>query len=61
VVAAVGGFVALRLGFGLAGVFAALGIALATFATINAAAIASGSWFRQPRTPLRPVQAPSQA
>ncbi len=51
VIAALGGWVALRLGGGLALVFAALAVALAAFGLINAAAVASGAWFgRGPKT-----------
>jgi putative MATE family efflux protein len=43
--AAGGGWLALHLWGGLAGVFAALALALAAFGVVNAAAIASGVWF----------------
>jgi MATE family, multidrug efflux pump len=46
VIAAGGGFLALRLSGGLNGVFIALAVALAAFGLINAAAVASGAWFR---------------
>jgi Na+-driven multidrug efflux pump len=58
-VAAGGGFVALRLGGGLAGVFCALAAALATFAAVNASAIASGSWFTRRVASLPPAPAPA--
>jgi len=52
-----GGFFALRVLGGMTGVFAALGLALATFGIINAAAVASGAWFGQTAWP-RPRAAP---
>jgi putative MATE family efflux protein len=58
-VAVCGGFIALRLGGGLPGVFWALAAALATFAAVNATAIASGSWFRTRAVPLPPAPAPA--
>ena len=42
-----GGALALRLSAGSIGVFAALGIALAVFGLINAAAVFAGAWFRK--------------
>ncbi len=45
VIAAAGGFLALRFTGGLDGVFIALAAALATFGLINAAAVAGGAWF----------------
>ncbi|MGN6749388.1 MAG: MATE family efflux transporter, partial [Xanthobacteraceae bacterium] len=48
VIAAVGGYVALRMSGSLTGVFAALAVALCAFGLINAAAIAGGSWFDKP-------------
>lgn len=45
VIAAAGGWVALRLGGGAPGVFVALAVALVAFGGINAAAVASGVWF----------------
>jgi MATE family, multidrug efflux pump len=44
-IAAGGGFLALRWGGGLSGVFVALALALAAFGLINAAAVAGGAWF----------------
>jgi putative MATE family efflux protein len=44
-IAAVGGFLALRLTGSLTGVFVALAAALATFGLINAVAVACGAWF----------------
>jgi putative MATE family efflux protein len=41
-----GGAAALALGYGLPGLFLALGLALSVFGVINAAAVASGAWFR---------------
>ena len=46
VIAALGGWLAWRAGWGLAGVFAAQALALAANGGINAAAIAKGVWFR---------------
>jgi putative MATE family efflux protein len=46
VVAALGGWLALRLGWGLGGVFAAQALALVIYGGLNAAAIARGVWFR---------------
>jgi Na+-driven multidrug efflux pump len=48
VIAAGGGYLALRLGGSLTGVFVALAVALCAFGLINAAAIVSGSWFDKP-------------
>lgn len=45
VIAAAGGWLAWRAGWGLAGVFAAQALALAAYGGINAAAIAKGVWF----------------
>jgi len=51
-----GGFFALHLSGGIAGVFVALGIALAVFGGVNAAAVASGAWFGRPARPaVRPA------
>jgi putative MATE family efflux protein len=47
-IAAGGGYLALRLSGNLTGVFAALAVALCAFGLINAAAIAGGSWFDKP-------------
>ena len=46
VIAAAGGLLALRWSGSLTGVFIALAVALAAFGLINAAAVASGAWFR---------------
>ena len=46
IIAAVGGFFALRWTGDLTDVFIALAIALAAFGLINAAAVASGAWFK---------------
>jgi hypothetical protein len=51
-----GGWLALRVGLGLDGVFLALALGLAALGTINAAAVAAGVWFR-----VRPVPAPALA
>ena len=45
-VAALGGWLALRWGWGLAGVFGAQALALAVYGGLNATAIARGVWFR---------------
>ena len=45
-IAAVGGFVALRLSGGLSDVFIALAVALSAFGLVNAAAVAAGVWFK---------------
>jgi hypothetical protein len=45
IIAALGGYVALRLTGNLTNVFIALSVALATFGLINAAAVAGGAWF----------------
>ncbi|UUX97126.1 MATE family efflux transporter [Aquabacterium sp. J223] len=55
-VAGVGGWLALRAGWGLTGVFAAQAAALVVYGLINAAAIAGGAWFGAlgwPATPAR--------
>jgi hypothetical protein len=46
IIAAGGGWLALRWTGNLTEVFIALSVALATFGLINAAAVASGVWFR---------------
>jgi putative MATE family efflux protein len=48
VIAGAGGYLALRLSGNLTGVFTALAVALCAFGLINAAAVASGSWFDKP-------------
>jgi len=48
-IAAGGGYIALRLTGNLTGVFAALAVALSAFGLINAAAVACGVWFDRPR------------
>jgi putative MATE family efflux protein len=52
VIAAVGGWLALRWSGSLTGIFIALAVALAAFGLINAAAVASGAWFRHRSAPL---------
>jgi putative MATE family efflux protein len=47
VVSICGGWLALQMGAGIGGVFLALGLALATFGIVNAAAVGSGVWFRR--------------
>ncbi len=47
-IAAIGGWLALRWTGSLTGVFIALSVALATFGLINAAAVANGVWFDKP-------------
>jgi len=49
VIAAGGGFIALRLTGNLTDVFIALALALAAFGLINAAAVACGVWFKEKR------------
>jgi len=44
-IAGAGGYLALRLTGSIAGVFVALGVALAVFGLINAASIWLGAWF----------------
>lgn len=66
-VAALGGWLAMRLGWGLAGVFAAQAAALFLYGLFNAACIAGGAWFgplgwpRSTASLLRRVQARSPA
>jgi MATE family, multidrug efflux pump len=45
-VATLGGWIALTLSGSVAAVFVALGVALAVFGLVNAAAVAAGAWFR---------------
>ncbi len=54
VIAAGGGCFALRWGGDLTDVFIALAVALAAFGLINAAAVASGVWFRDGARPAMP-------
>ena len=51
-IAAVGGWFALRWTGSLTDIFIALAVALAAFGLINAVAVASGVWFRQRSAPL---------
>jgi putative MATE family efflux protein len=51
VIAAVGGWLALRWTGSLTGIFIALAVALAAFGLINAGAVASGVWFRHRSAP----------
>ncbi|MGA8610959.1 MAG: MATE family efflux transporter [Xanthobacteraceae bacterium] len=51
-IAAVGGWLALRWGGSLTDIFIALAVALAAFGLINTAAVASGVWFRHRSAPL---------
>jgi Na+-driven multidrug efflux pump len=55
-VATLGGWLALRLAGTIEAVFVALGVALALFGLINAAAVALGAWFGRTRTPTPPVK-----
>jgi len=55
VIAAGGGYIALRLTGNLTHVFAALALALAAFGLINAAAVASGAWFGRSAARQRPI------
>lgn len=52
-VAALGGYVALRLGLGLVGLFAAQALALVLYGGVNAATVAAGAWFGALRRPWR--------
>jgi Na+-driven multidrug efflux pump len=52
VIAAAGGWLALRWTGRLTDIFIALAVALAAFGLINAAAVASGVWFRHRSVPL---------
>jgi hypothetical protein len=54
--AALGGWLALRAGWGLAAVFGAQALAPIAYGLINSIAIARGAWFKVP-TPLRPAAA----
>lgn len=54
VIAAGGGFLAIRMGLGIVGLFTAVGIALAIFGVINAAAIVLGAWFKRERVAAVP-------
>ena len=56
-IAAGGGYIALRVSGSLTGVFIALAVALCAFGLINAAAVAGGSWFV---TPLRASLPPQE-
>ena len=58
-IAAVGGYVALRVSGSLTGIFIALAVALCAFGLINAAALAGGSWFVKPLRTARPRQEPA--
>ena len=49
VIAAGGGYLALRFSGNVTGVFIALAVALCAFGLINSAAVAGGSWFEKPR------------
>jgi putative MATE family efflux protein len=49
-IATAGGWLALRFAGTIAGVFAALGVALAVFGLMNAAAIWAGAWFKRERS-----------
>lgn len=53
VIAALGGWLALRAGHGLAGVFVAQGVALVLYGLVSAAAIAGGAWFGPVGRPRR--------
>ncbi|HZY18440.1 MAG TPA: MATE family efflux transporter [Ramlibacter sp.] len=58
-VAALGGWLAVRLGWGLPGVFAAQAAALLVYAAVNTWAVAGGAWFGPvgwPRTPAALLQ-----
>ena len=53
VVAGLGGWLALRAGFGLPGVFAAQAAGLVVYGLLNAGAIMAGAWFGPLRWPAR--------
>ena len=61
VIAAGGGYIALRMTGNLTAVFAALAVALCAFGLINAAAVASGVWFDSPKKSGKPLTKPSLA
>ena len=52
-----GGWAALRLGFGLHGMFLALSAGLVAMGLVNAASIAAGAWFPGGRRPMLPTPA----
>lgn len=54
-VAAAGGWLGVRAGLGLAGVFAAQAAALVVYGLVNAASIAGGAWFGRVGWPRRPA------
>lgn len=56
-----GGLMAVRFGWGLDGVFAALGIAMLVFPIVNGASVLSGSWFTPERRPAAPTAAAAAA
>ncbi|RZL04599.1 MAG: hypothetical protein EOP40_21715, partial [Rubrivivax sp.] len=58
-VAALGGWLALRAGLGLGWVFAAQSAALVAYGSINATAIAMGVWFSTPQRLRQPPPAES--
>jgi Na+-driven multidrug efflux pump len=58
-VATGGGWLALQLSGGVGGIFVALGMALAMFGIVNAAAVAAGVWFRRTKAAAAPGPAPS--
>lgn len=66
IVAVGGGWLAIQAGYGLEGVFLALGLALTVFPIVNASAIAAGTWFAdRPGTAVRapvvgPISAPAK-
>ena len=55
-----GAWAALRLGFGLQGVFAAIGAALLAYGAAIAASIAGGAWFTRPALPALPASPSSR-
>jgi putative MATE family efflux protein len=55
-----GGWLAMRAGFGLAGVFAALSAAIVAFGVVNAAAIAGGAWFAGKPKAVAAAPAPAE-
>jgi Na+-driven multidrug efflux pump len=57
-IAAGGGWLALRWTGSLTGIFIALAVALAVFGLINAAAVAAGAWFRRSELQVSAIAAP---
>jgi putative MATE family efflux protein len=58
-VAVGGAWAALRLGFGLQGIFTAIGVALLAYGGAIASSIAGGAWFTRPALPASPSSRPA--